>query len=88
MTIYGDAVLTEACVNCYLTVLHLVLTQFVCQNNALWPQELVWTMFQNDWMTIKFLEQAQNKNNSEKALLCSTLSAKDYKYINRRNVLN
>ncbi len=39
--IYGHTMLTNAGVKCYLTVLHLVLTQLFCQSNALWAQELV-----------------------------------------------
>ncbi len=56
MSIYGDEVLTEACVNCYLTVLHLVLTQLFFQNNALLAQELVWTMFPNDWIQTNHMD--------------------------------
>ncbi len=41
MSIYGHALLTDVGVNCYVKVVHWVLTQLFCQNNALWAQELV-----------------------------------------------
>ncbi len=56
--------LNDACVNCYLTVLHLVLTHLFYQNNALWVQELVWTpsliIFKNNWIENNFFRKLFN----------------------------